>query len=192
MLSHLKVHSILFLFVCFKYRKYHHHNKLLKHITSIPGKPYFDGQPEVDQKGWREEFWVMTRARRKQTTRTRDRLCDRTRGAKGAGTHEISFYTSADERNLSKNIDHSSVTDIIIFLCHVCTSPPKKMYIGEGKNKSRLCQLKGTLFRSVFGLLESFQRCDQTTEQWRGRDNKRVQTNEINNKIGKKKWNVLG
>lgn len=34
MLSHLKVHSILF----FNYRKYCHHNKLLKHITSILGR----------------------------------------------------------------------------------------------------------------------------------------------------------
>lgn len=33
MLSHLKVHSIFF----FKYRKCHH-NKLLKHITSILGR----------------------------------------------------------------------------------------------------------------------------------------------------------
>lgn len=72
MLSHLKVHSIFF---CFKYRKCHH-NKLLKHVTSILGRG-LRLLIELDAKRMGGRGLVKddtsTEKREKKITRTRDK-----------------------------------------------------------------------------------------------------------------------
>lgn len=74
MLSHLKVHSIIIIFF-FKYRKCHH-NKLLKHITSILWRG-LRLLIELDAKrmGGRSvaKDDTITEKRGKKITRTRDK-----------------------------------------------------------------------------------------------------------------------
>jgi len=78
MLRHLKVHSILF----FKYRKNCHHNKILKHITSVLVRGlHHIPMVSCHNRSWQKGWWgsgSMTQAQREETDHEdkRRRHCD--------------------------------------------------------------------------------------------------------------------